>query len=101
MILDTDFLIPLLRKDPTAVAFLQALVEEEQSIFVTHVNLWELYQGVFRSKKMEQNLSDLEDLIQNYEVLPFTQNTDKRFGQLIVKLDAGIGYPNCECCPRK
>jgi len=87
MILDTDFLIPLLRKDPTVVALLQALAEEGQSIFITHVNLWELYQGAFKSKKVEENLREVEDLIQNYEILSFSQASDKRFGELIGKLE--------------
>ena len=83
MILDTDFLIALLRKDKEALQFLESLVQQDIDLWITHVNLWELYQGVFNSQRISENLADVEELISYFGLLGFTKESDKRFGMLI------------------
>ncbi len=87
MILDTDFFIPLLNHDQGAILFLEELVKTDNPIFITHINLWELFQGAFKSKKVAENLADIEKVIDDFEVLPFTPAIDRRFAELFTQLE--------------
>jgi tRNA(fMet)-specific endonuclease VapC len=87
VILDTDFLIKILRNDKIAKDHLEKLLSEPNDIFITHVTLWELYQGVYKSSKIENNLKETEELIEYLDVLPFTQSVAKKFGFLINDLN--------------
>lgn len=51
MLLDTDFLISSLRKRPEALEKLEHLRENRTILFITHVNLWELYAGALNHLK--------------------------------------------------
>ncbi len=87
MILDTDFLIPLLHHDQNAIQFLEELVKTNSPVFITHINLWELYQGAYKSKRVADNLADIEKLINNFEILPFTPEIDRCFAELLTRLE--------------
>ncbi len=86
MLCDTDFLIAILRKEPKAIQKLNSLVKAKDKLFITHVNLWELYQGAFLSIRRDRNLVLCEELVKFFEVLPFTQEVDRRFGKLTAHL---------------
>ena len=87
VILDTDFLIKILRNDKTAKDHLEKLLSEPNEISITHVTLWELYQGVYKSSKIEPNLKETEELIEFLDVLPFTQSVARKFGFLLNDLN--------------
>jgi predicted nucleic acid-binding protein len=86
MLLDTDFLIDLLRKNPQALERLEEFIKKPTDLYITHVTLWELYQGVYKSLKPEENLKKTEELVEFFEILPFTQSVDRRFGALVNEL---------------
>ena len=86
MILDTDFLVKILRSDPKALNHLKELLQYPNELFITHVTLWELYQGVYKSSKVDYNLKQTEELIQFFMIIPFTQEIAKRFGSLLNEL---------------
>lgn len=83
MILDTDFLIAVIRKDESAVNFIENNLNLDVELFITHVNLWELYQGVFKSEKVNQNLLEVNELISHFTILEFSKESAIRFGKLI------------------
>ena len=83
MILDTDFLIAIIRKDQAAVNFIENNVTGDTELYITHVNLWELYQGAFKGEKINQNLQEVNELISCFTVLEFTLESAIRFGKLI------------------
>jgi predicted nucleic acid-binding protein len=87
LLLDTDFLIALLRKDTEAQGLLETLIDQGNILCITHVNLWELYQGAFKSKNVEENLRDVDDLLQKFEFLEFSSRIDKFFAETFVNLD--------------
>ena len=87
LILDTDFLIKILRNDKTAKDYLEKILSETNDFFITHVTLWELYQGVYNSSKVGSNFKATEELIEYLDVLPFTQAVAKKFGFLITDLN--------------
>ena len=83
MIFDTDYLIKILRKDNETMIHLKRLLEQPDELFITHVTLWELYQGVYKSSRVEFNLKQTEELIQFFTIIPFTQAIARRFGFLL------------------
>ncbi len=98
MILDTDFLIAVIRKDEKAIAFIENIIDGNVELYLTHVNLWELYQGVFKSDRIQENLRDVKELINYFSILDFTKETVIRFGKLINELrkdSKQIGVMDC------
>lgn len=83
MILDTDFLIAIIRKDESAIKFIENKLDEHVELFITHVNLWELYQGVFKSEQVQKNMLEVNELIEHFKIIDFTKDTAIKFGQLI------------------
>lgn len=92
MILDTDFLIDILRKKKKAINLLKELLSSERELYITHVNLWELYKGAYKSKNLDNSLSDIIRLINNFSVLEFSVDSAIAFGELDSKLN-NIGTP--------
>lgn len=86
LILDTDFLIALIRKDEHAINFLENHLDSQVEFFITHINLWELYQGVFRSEKIQANLIEVNELVEHFKIIDFTKTSALRFGKLINEL---------------
>ena len=86
MILDTDFLIAIIRKDESAINFIENNINNQSELCITHVNLWELYHGVFKSDKIQENLQEVNELIEHFKIIKFTNETDIRFGKLINEL---------------
>ena len=83
MILDTDFLIAIIRKDESAIKFIENNLDTRVELFITHINLWELYQGVFKSEQIQENLKEVKELVEHFKIIDFTKETAIRFGQLI------------------
>ena len=86
MLLDTDFLIALLRKNTDAMRFLEDIILETEELWISHVNLWELYQGAYFSQKVTENLIDIENLVGYFDIIDFSKESDRRFGKLTAEL---------------
>ncbi|MHA2298867.1 MAG: type II toxin-antitoxin system VapC family toxin [Candidatus Hodarchaeales archaeon] len=80
--MDTDFLVGLLRNDLRAIDYLKKLIKSPSDLNITHVTLWELYQGVYKSSKPDTSLKQTEELLEFFNVIPFTQGIARRFGHL-------------------
>jgi predicted nucleic acid-binding protein len=87
LLLDTDFLIDILRKNPPAIKVLEELIIDGFDLYVSHVNLWELYQGAYRTKSVESNVKNIDDFTDHFFILEFTKETNKTFGRLITQLN--------------
>ena len=83
MILDTDFLVAVIRKDDSAIKFIENNLDSYVELCITHVNLWELYQGVFKSEQVQENFQEVNELVEHFKIIEFTKETAIRFGQLI------------------
>ena len=68
MIFDTDYLIKILRNDKETMIHLKELLEHPNELFITHVTLWELYQGVYKSSRVKYNLKHTDQLIQFFNI---------------------------------
>jgi tRNA(fMet)-specific endonuclease VapC len=76
--LDTTFLVDILRKDNAAISWLSNL--EEQALYTSEVNVFELYTGLFRisessKAKHKKRTFELEQLLSRMEILSFDRNS--------------------------
>ena len=56
IVLDTSFIVDLLRGKERAQEMLYCLEKEGESICTTSINVLELYRGAFLSKRVNENL---------------------------------------------
>ena len=83
-LLDTDICIYWLKGKNTVRANVNRVDWSEIAICV--INATELYFGAYNSNKIEQNLKAAEAFIRSLTVLPLTNDTLKKFGQLKAQL---------------
>lgn len=63
------------------------LIQARVQIFSTHVTVWELYKGAYTSSKKEENLIKIKKFLHYIPILPFTDEIDINFVELLVKLE--------------
>ena len=84
--LDTTILIDLLGKTAPrkqqAVRKIKALAEQGQTLATTRFNAAELYVGVARSKRPEEDENAIRTLLRDFEVLEFTGAAARVFGSI-------------------
>ncbi|MFQ5908389.1 MAG: type II toxin-antitoxin system VapC family toxin [Thermoplasmata archaeon] len=68
-VLDTDFLVGLLRQDPEAQEKLQSLAAEGDTAMTTVVNALELYKGAFLSRAPTSARESVDGLLERVERL--------------------------------
>ena len=83
-LLDTDICIYWLKGRTTVRAKINRVDRKDLAICV--ITASELYFGAYNSNKIEQNLRTAETFIQSLTVLPLSNDTLKKFGQLKAEL---------------
>jgi tRNA(fMet)-specific endonuclease VapC len=68
--LDTNVLIPILRKKGEITALLEFFADKQ--IGITTLTVFELYFGAFLSKKQTENLVAVKKLVRTFPIFPFT-----------------------------
>ncbi|MCE7740956.1 MAG: type II toxin-antitoxin system VapC family toxin [Candidatus Heimdallarchaeota archaeon] len=87
MLLDSDFLIMVLRKDPKALSKLEEIRDKSKGIAISYVNLWELYKGAYKSSRPEEEIKKISILVSFFTLLEFTKKVDQEFGKLLNQLN--------------
>lgn len=80
-LLDTNIVIAIFSQEQKVLEKL-----EENEIFIPSIVLGELFYGAYKSKKVEENLSRLKDLINASPVLSPDSLTAQYYGQIQTKL---------------
>jgi predicted nucleic acid-binding protein len=88
VVLDTSFLIDLLRRRPEATALLVALERDEVPCRTTVMNVLELYRGAWLSSVPERNRRECVELIASIEVLTISDRTFDIYGACCRELAA-------------
>ncbi len=83
-ILDSDFLVTILRGKEDIKETIDRLNEEK--VAITSINAFELYIGAFKSRHAEENVKEVNSLISTYEVLPFDRYVAKVAGRIYANL---------------
>lgn len=58
------------------------VIENQENIFTTTINIAELYFGAYKSEKIQQNLVSLEVFIENVNILEFDVKASNHFGKI-------------------
>jgi predicted nucleic acid-binding protein len=82
IILDTAFIVDLLRGREKAQEKLTSLEEGGESVCTTSINVLELYRGVFLSKGVDENLRVLRSMLDQFLVLDLNEDVYEIFGAL-------------------
>jgi len=85
-ILDTSFLVDLLRRRKEALALLATLEARGAPLCTTPITALELYRGAFLSANPERNLAAAKKLLASLIVLPLDDEAAIIFGALSARL---------------
>lgn len=83
--LDTDFLVNFLRNKPEEADYI-AQHEQRMLLATTQINLFELYYGAYKSKRIE-NVLQLEELQHRLKILNLSKAAVKKAGELLAILE--------------
>lgn len=81
--LDTNIIIDIFHGDES---LRERLDRYQGLIYTTPLVLAELYKGAYQSKKKEEALKLVEDFIDSIELLPFSEQACKVFGEKYIEL---------------
>jgi tRNA(fMet)-specific endonuclease VapC len=82
IVLDTAFIVDLLRGRERALQMLYRLEEGGESVCTTSINVLELYRGVFLSERVDENLRALIALLGQLLVLDLNEDAYEIFAAL-------------------
>lgn len=72
VVLDSDFLVAMLRGNEEAKKFQQTLDQSESTYFTTVINAYELLVGAHLHFRAQENLNAVQDLLAHLTILPMT-----------------------------
>lgn len=98
MIQDTSFLIDVLGGDPAALDVLELIERENQPEKVASITSLELYEGVHRSAKPDDEKQDVLRVLDSKHVIPADHSIMKQAGQLSGRLIADGARIDREDC---
>jgi len=82
MILDTDFVIDVMKNDEAAVKRLKELVSRGEPQVITTPTMFELYSGVIRSKKKDEEKQKILDVLSNLIIWNLDSESAKNGGEI-------------------
>ncbi|PKG31362.1 type II toxin-antitoxin system VapC family toxin [Methanoregula sp.] len=83
---DTSFLVDIIRHDPNALAKLEALESEGKPLSITPVIALELFEGAYRSLRVEENVKEKLAILSLCDEVPFDTDIYHAFGYLSATL---------------
>ena len=86
MILETTFLVDLLRGNAKALEKLKELQQRKETQLVTAPTIHELWRGIIRRRYGDQQRQKIEETLAGIMVLGMTAETAKRSGEIEGKL---------------
>jgi tRNA(fMet)-specific endonuclease VapC len=85
-ILDTDILVALLKGSPGAIQKITSIEEKGQIISTTIVTVYELLKGAYLSRRCDENLVRVTDVISNMQILDLTFNVCEEAAKIYKEL---------------
>ena len=86
MILETSFLIDVMRGRPEAVALVQEIDRSRENVVLPSPGLFELWVGAGRSRRTREEMGKIESLVESFDVLVLTDADAKEAGLLQARL---------------
>ncbi len=88
-VLDSSFLVDLVRREERALTTLARLEEEYHDLSTTVINLLELFRGVYLSERKEENITHVMEIARGLDLLGIGWETFQIYGTLSATLKAG------------
>jgi tRNA(fMet)-specific endonuclease VapC len=88
-VLDSSFLVDLVRGEERAITALARLEEEYHDLSTTVINLLELFRGVYLSERKEENITEVMEIARGLDLLGIGWETFQIYGTLSATLKAG------------
>lgn len=85
-VLDTSFIVDLLRGKKEAFEKLAEMEAEEIILNTTEINVIELYRGAYFSMKTNQNLEKIKEILESFQVLELEEPVYEVFASLSASL---------------
>jgi tRNA(fMet)-specific endonuclease VapC len=85
-ILDTDIIVALLKGTPGAIQKINLIEEKGEPISITIVTVYELLKGAYLSRRCEENLAKVTDVISNMQILDLTFNACQEAAKIYKEL---------------
>jgi tRNA(fMet)-specific endonuclease VapC len=85
-VLDTSFIVDLLRGKKEALQKLAEMEVQEIPLSTTEINVLELYRGAYLSRKTYQNLEEVKKLLECFQVLELEESVYEVFASLSANL---------------
>ena len=84
--LDTDFLVNFLRNKADEVQFIKDF-ENSKKLATTHINLFELYFGAYKSKDREKSLISVNELSERLTIIGLSKSSAMKAGKTLASLE--------------
>ncbi len=85
-VLETSFLIDILRNEPIAVKHLYELEQNEKELFITSPTIMELWEGALLCNMPQKEKTKIEALLTTLTELPLDSTSAKRAAEISVYL---------------
>ena len=83
--LDTNIIVKLFRGD-TKITLRIKEIEEKEEICITIINVYELYKGVYSTRKKERHFQNLKDFLKETKVLNINEDVCDKAGSIYATL---------------
>lgn len=85
-VLDTSFLVDLMRGEEEALDALARIEEEYRDLSTTVINLLELFRGAYLSERREENIAKVMEIVENFDAIGIAWDTYPIYGTLSAAL---------------
>jgi tRNA(fMet)-specific endonuclease VapC len=86
MILETSFLIDMMKGRPDAVALVEDIDRSEESVYLPAPALFELWLGAGRAARGREETRKIETLVESFDVMVLTHEDAREAGLLQARL---------------
>ena len=98
MITDTDFIIDLMNNDESAVSKFEQLTSKNEPILVTPITIFELFTGIIRSKRPDEEKKKVVKTLSQLINTPLDKITAEKAGEIhgnLILTGNNIGALDC------
>ena len=85
IVIDTDILIDLLRKEDYALLTAEKIKNE--NLFTTDINAFELFHGAYKSRHKEKNLASVKGLLNSLYLISTDEDSMEIAAKLLAELE--------------
>jgi predicted nucleic acid-binding protein len=85
-VLDSSFIVDLLRGNEKALKKLAEIEAEYSSLSTTEISVLELYRGAYLSIKVNQNLEKVKEILECFQILELDESNYEVFASLSASL---------------